>query len=251
MNKLSLLSRLAAKDIKHNRKSSMYIVFVVASICLPMLVLLSLRDGYVVLFKDWLEKTSPAKQLGVNVKMGDSRMIDNNTLKKWNHDLNLDLVIPHIERTGFLPTKNGKNIRMDFISTLPGNPELKRLGTIKSDTKADFGIYLPDKLKENAKIDSLQTVEVIFDRGGSKKSLNLPILGYTLDKKNDAYLSLRIMQYYEKWTNGFGISDIKRGIQLPADRDRERALGNDSYRSLKLKKKKKKKKKKRYRFFFK
>ncbi|MEM9544483.1 MAG: FtsX-like permease family protein [Bacteroidota bacterium] len=226
--------KLAFKDLKHNRKSSLYIISVIAAICLPMIVLFSLRDGYVSLFKEWLEKTTPAKQLGINIKMGDTNKITNATIKQWNDSLDLKMVIPHIQRTGFLPRKKGSDLRMDFISTLEGNPEMKRLGMEKVGN-ADFGIYLPKEKKKELDIDTVNhLIKVIFDRGGRRKSINIPILGYFNSNQNDAYLSLRLMQYYEKWTNGYSINDNEMQIQLPADASRESALGDLVYDSINI-----------------
>lgn len=225
---------MAFKDLRHNRSSSLYIISVIASICLPMIVLFSLRDGYVELFKEWLEKTTPAKQLGVQVKSGDSRKITNETIREWNDSLKLNLVIPHIERTGFLPTKKGSNLRMDFVSTIQGNPEIERLGLIKV-SNAEHGIYLPENKKSEYIIDSVKnSVKVILERGDFRQSLHLPILGYTKDKKKDAYLSLRLMQYYEKWTFGHSINDEDLGISLPADNSTEADLPGLLFDSLTL-----------------
>lgn len=225
---------MAFKDLSHNKSSSLYITSVIASICLPMIVLFSLRDGYVELFKEWLEKTTPAKQLGVQVKSGDSSKITKETIKQWNDSLKLNLVVPHIERTGFIPTKKGSNLRMDFISTVEGNPELERLG-LRKTSEEKFGIYLPENKKSEYIIDSLEnTIKVILERGDFRQSLRLPILGYTQDKKKDAYLSLLLMQYYEKWTFGHSINDNEIGISLPADKSTEADLPGLLYDSLTL-----------------
>jgi ABC-type antimicrobial peptide transport system permease subunit len=234
MSKLGLIWKMAVKDIKHNRKSSLYIMSVIASICLPMIVLFSLRDGYVVLFKDWLEKTTPAKQLCVQVKSGDSHQISNSTIKTWNDSLKLQMVIPHIDRIGFFPRKKGSDLMMSFISTIEGNPELKRIGFEKI-SQGSHGIFVPKNRLNELVIDSLTNkVKVIFSSGSRKQSLYIPLLGVTSDKKKDVYLSLRLMQYYEKWSNGYSISDDSLDIYLPADRTRESELGKPLYDSITL-----------------
>lgn len=232
MSKISLIWKMALKDLWHNKQSSFYIISVIASICLPMIVLFSLRDGYVVLFKEWLEKTTPAKQLCVQVKSGDSHQISNSTIKEWNDSLHLKMVIPHIDRIGFFPRKNGPDLMMSFISTNEGNPELKRIG-FERTANGSVGIFVPKDRLDQLSIDSITNkIKIIFDSGKRKQSLDIPLLGVTFDKKNDAYLSLRLMQYYEKWSNGYSIADDSLGIYLPADESREDELGKPLYDSI-------------------
>ncbi len=235
MEKINLILKLAWKDLMHNSRSSTLIILVIGTICLPTIILLSLREGYVVLFKEWIERTTPAKQLDVNVNItqNEDLRIDAAMIQQWEQRKDVDLVIPHINFRTLIESPSGGMDYYKLISTIPGDPELKRLGSGgRFDLAAmkKCGLVISGEEFRLRGMEFGEKIGVILERGAQKRRIEVPVVDtiHVGKGKKMVFGSLKLLNHYDRWVKGYGVEDEQNKIFLPASNDREESLGSIS-----------------------
>lgn len=222
--------RQATKDIRHNFKSSSLIIMVVAVISLPTIILSSLRQGYVIVFQDWVDTATPAKQLDINVKTDqfEEGMITRGRIAEWKERMEIKEVVPHLRYGVEVEKESGGLVNFDLYSTIPTDPALGRLGVAPAFSEDDLEkcrVILPSKMLPELGFEKIpESIGLILSRGQSKQKINVEVAGTFPSKKKDIYASLILLQYIRNWTMGYAINDPGNGIHLPAGKGREEAL---------------------------
>lgn len=222
---------LAQKDILHNYFSSVLIVLVIASICLPMLILTSLREGYVEIMKEMIDDTPQAKRVDVLLSdvTNDSLFFNSKNLAEYTKQSFIEAAIPDRTKAVLIETKKGQEKRFELVSTTPNDPDLKRYGFTGDLTEGeDLAIVLhQDNISNILGMDSIpERIELIIERGDESYSLDCKILGTVSGgEEKKIYGSINMLNKLEQWTLGYG---VPAPYNLPAHINKEEAIGRFS-----------------------
>jgi len=224
---------LAFKDLAHHGLSTGLIVVVVALICLPLIIVSSLREGYVAILKNSIENSSQAKRIdiAVSIQRGEELYINSKRLAQFRAMKGVAEVVPQKSRTVYLLDANDNEIDFEMITTIPTDPDLKRFGFQGRFSQAEVDdltvIAREQDILEKLGLEKIpETLTVIVKRTvqGRLESYVLPckVIG-TLQggPPNRLYVPLGVGNQLERWTLGFGVPELK----LPPAPNREQALG--------------------------
>ena len=224
--------RLARKDLEYHRTSTLLIVLVIALICLPLVIVSALREGYVAILKRSIESSTQATRIDIAVDTRRAQALyitpeQIETLKKNPHILE---VVPHKFRTVFLHDNNQNEIDFEMTTTIPGDPDLVRWG-FSGDFTGEWSdpaviISKTDLQKRLGRDKPPESLEIIVRRTINGRleayALDCPVIGTLEDgPPNRLYVPLAMGNKLERWTLGYGITDYG----LPPGPNREEALG--------------------------
>ncbi|MCO6493308.1 MAG: FtsX-like permease family protein [Phaeodactylibacter sp.] len=196
-----------------------------------MIILASLREGYVVVFKNWIEKSSQAKRIDIIVKDtgNDSLFITHSMIDTWKANSRIDEIIPNRTRPVRVINAEGGEQYCELISTLPGDPDLKRYGFQgQYGEREDNALSLIIREEDLRKMgyDSTQIeLTLVVKRSNEAYPLDFKIIG-TIDggEPDKMYAPLAVLNYLEQWILGYGVDAPQMGIKLPPSASREEAL---------------------------
>lgn len=148
LNQRFLSLQIAWKELLHNGVSSTLIVLVIAAICLPLLILTSLKEGYLEILKDNFYKSNQATRIDIlaTSDLLDEQKITEGRIDTFSQITGVKAVVPsrsHKVYT-FGEGGDGDEEMFDAITTVPNDPDLERFGL-----EGQFG---------QAEVDAIKTV---------------------------------------------------------------------------------------------
>ena len=226
--------QLALKDLRHNRISTTLIILVIAAICLPLLIVASLREGYIGLLKQSIESSTQAKRIDIAASTihAQKQYINDSVLVAFKSLSGIEEIVPQKERTVyFLSNKSYNQVDFGAITTIPSDPDLKRYGFSGKFDSSDvnrLGVIVrkADIIKDLGLETVPDSLSLIVTRSveGNLESFFLPckVLG-TLEggSARKVYIPVPMANKLERWTLGFAVKEYG----LPPAPNREQALG--------------------------
>ena len=230
---LSLIE-LALKDLWHNKITTLSLVAVVCFVCLPLLILTTLKDRYLDILINSLETEFNAKKIEfVKLLYQNSEVeITENFLHELSKMSMVDIANPTINLT--IKIRDTKGIFHDFTAenTIPNDPDLERGEFSGNFTHNDyFAIILNDRHKAffgDISINDSITFYLTRTLAGKTESypIRCRIAGFL--KSGDARkfrLPQALMDDLYSWSRGYGVPKLN----LPASEDQENILGPITY----------------------
>jgi ABC-type lipoprotein release transport system permease subunit len=223
--------RLALKDLFHNAVSTILIVLVIGAICLPLLIVSSLREGYMSILKRSIENSTQAKRIDIAATptIAQQQYMTDSVLERFRKLPGVVEVVPQKSRTVYILDKDNNQVDFEAITTIPTDPDLKRFGFAgKFDDSKELAVVIRERealqdLGFEAVPDMLNVV-VTRTVKGRVESYFLPckVLGTTTGgPSRKVYVTVPMAKKLERWTLGFGVPEY----ELPPAPDREEALG--------------------------
>jgi ABC-type lipoprotein release transport system permease subunit len=215
---------LAIKDVFRLRNASQLQVIIIAGICLPILLLLGLKNGHVADLREDLITSPVGRQIVFwSAKQGD--FLTKEVLTDICGSIpNVALVIPESQKLVFIESKGGDDSSsgqstLTLYSTLPGDPILKQFGAEIGNTTQNLDA-LPLILSEHAastlELETGNTVSVTIKRrlGAEEQdhTLDFRITGIVASGDESGgfvgFTHLDVMVWLEKYGAGEAVPEL-------------------------------------------
>ncbi|MEZ6044049.1 MAG: FtsX-like permease family protein [Planctomycetaceae bacterium] len=218
--RFSLYNSLTMKDIHRLWPSVQHHMIIVAGICLPILLLLGLRNGHVAkLREDLLESPSGRQVVFWAGQQGD--LMTDSTIEEFEKVLpQVEIIIPEIQRLVRLESTSSSKDVVDnatLYSTRPQDPILSQSNTSISTTGADE-IILLESLADALQVKSGGEVRAVIERveEGSTKAVSLPlkvksIIPSSQNSENNyvGYVDSSLLKLMEQYILGYQVAKYK------------------------------------------
>ena len=223
--KISLYVSLALKDVFRLWSATQLQVVIIAGICLPILILLGLKNGMVASMRETL-LTSPVGRQVLFWSSQSGELLSEAVIAEISHGLpSTELIIPESQRVVFLkPTVAMANtsqvgqiaepVPVTLYSTLAGDPILRQFGADVLSGDA-MELVLSESLVEahGLNVGDTVSVEIMRQLGNERQSHQLQFLlkgvlpsGKTGEAAAIGYAGLSIMKMLERYGTGAAIS---------------------------------------------
>lgn len=220
MKNLSLYFDLAVKDVFRLWSATQLQVIIVAGICLPILLLIGLKNGHVAELRKELLTSPVGRQVIFWSSQSGDLLTDEVLTGIENSVTNTALIIPESQRLVFLlPAESGESsdegVPLTLYSTMAGDPIL---GQFDADKIRDSfrEIVLASNIAEQAGLvigDSIQ-IRLVRRRDGEEESHLVPlkivgILPASDEQKNIGYADISLMKMLETYGTGSSVPELE------------------------------------------
>ena len=127
---LSNTVRLSWKEFIFYKSSSLVLILVICFVCLPLLILVTLKENYIKYMLSDLEKKSMATR--IEVLVGSAGVSDFRINQQWVDKVSeredVTIAIPHRTRTVLIMDVDGELVDFEAVSTVRDDPDLKKYG---------------------------------------------------------------------------------------------------------------------------
>jgi len=226
--------KLAFAELRHYRLSSLFITLVVAAICLPLIFVASLKEGYISLISDKIESSTQALRIDIAVRNAAStdQFLTDSLINEYRNLEGVTEVVPQKTRTIGVLAQDFSQQDFGLSTTIKTDPDLARFnfeGTLDSlDSGEGLNVIMNKKdLLEELKFDSIpNTVYLTLSRtvNGRREdfSLECNLIG-TIEggPTNTVFVPVMMGKRLERWTLGFRVKEYG----LPAAPNNEESLG--------------------------
>lgn len=230
MPRIRFYTTLALKDVFRLWSATQLQVIIISGICLPILILLGLKNGHVTQLREELATSPTGRQvIFYSAQAGD--MLSEDVLTDIKEEVeNAELIIPESQRLVFLsasPEENDKGttsevekevtdeaeLPLTLYSTLPGDPLLAQFG-IDSIDDTSLEIVISESLAESVAVTSGDNVSVEIRRqlGSDREShrLQFKVAGVMPSERAGGgsgvgYAHLNVMKLLERYGSGASI----------------------------------------------
>ena len=220
MKNLSLYFDLAVKDVFRLWSATQLQVIIVAGICLPILLLIGLKNGHVAELRKELLTSPVGRQVIFWSSQSGDLLTDEVLTGIENSVTNTALIIPESQRLVFLlPAESGESsdegVPLTLYSTMAGDPILGQFGADKiRDSFRE--IVLASNIAEQAGLvigDSVQ-IRLVRRRAGEEESHLVPlkivgILPASDEQKNIGYADISLMKMLETYGTGSSVPQLE------------------------------------------
>jgi len=225
--------QLASNELRHNWVSSLLIIIVVAAICVPMLIVASLKEGYIDILINEFERSSQAKRIDIVVSSGSrtEQYITDSLLAVFQQQPGIAAVVPEKRRPVYAWGADGQEEAYDAITTTPDDPDLKRYGftgTLNQQAIDDeLSVIIHTAHIEQLGFDSLpDSLNLLVKRKRNTYVLPCKVLGsINGGSSRNIYIPVTLGKKLERWSLGFGVALGSKGTTLPSGANIEEALG--------------------------
>ena len=122
--------RLSWKEFIFYKESSISLILVICFVCLPLLILVTLKENYIGYMRAKMLETSMATR--IEVLVGSAGVSDFRINQQWVDKVSrredVQIAIPHRTRTILIQDNNGELVDFEAVSTVRNDPDLKRYG---------------------------------------------------------------------------------------------------------------------------
>lgn len=219
---------LAVKDLVFNRNSSLLLIIIICFVCLPLLLLGTLKERYIQFLRNDIEMNTQAKRIEVvipNAGSSDVRM-DNKWIEMVKQRSDVETVIPHRVRTIFIQNQDSDLIDFDAVSTQPHDPDLRRYGFQGEFPNHKRAIILHERhIRDLGISGKKKTISLIVSRTNEFEEEQFVIECELIGLVNSGdqrvvYIPLQLAEDLEQWRKGYAVPDLN----LPGNESREKAL---------------------------
>ena len=225
MNHFFLYSRLTCLDVARLWSTVQHHVIIVAGICLPILLLLGLKNGHVAeLRKDLLQ--SPTGRQVVFWAGQSGKLMDMSVIQEYKRTFpQADVFIPEIQRSVSLRTAgtgaSGRSVgSVTLYSTVPGDPILGQmnLDIQKSGEKTHTDIVVSQSVVDKLKVkvgDTVTATVARSNKSGLEETGELPlrVMGIIPDGDEQSsytgFASVELLLEMEAFVQGDAVARYK------------------------------------------
>ena len=213
---------LAIKDVFRLWSASQLQVIIIAGICLPILLLLGLKNGHVADLREDLV-TSPVGRQIIFWSAKQGEFLTKEVLRDIQGSLpNVSLIIPESQKLVFIERSEGQDSSegsspLTLYSTLPGDPILEQFGAeIGSAAPGVRPLILSEPtaraLHKNIGDTATLTIKRRFGAEDQEHSLDFKVVGTVASGgESDGFVGfthLDIMTYLEKYGSGEAVPEL-------------------------------------------
>jgi putative ABC transport system permease protein len=127
---LSNTIRLSWKEFIFYKNSSLLLILVICFVCLPLLILVTLKENYIEYMRKKMMENSMATR--IEVVCGDAGVSDFRINQLWVDKVSereeVKITIPHRTRTVLIQDSDGELVDFEAVSTVRDDPDLKKNG---------------------------------------------------------------------------------------------------------------------------
>ena len=228
--------QLAWKELQHNSTSTRLIILVVAAICLPLLIVSSIKEGYVNIIKDKIIGTTQALRIDVSVSSASDvkNYFTAERLDSLRKNPQVEEIVPQrTSRTVYVLDKDNQESQYEMKTSIPTDPDLEKFGFEgvfdESAVTRELSVIVHEDDLKNIAFDSVnQILNVIMKRDYTGYVLPCKIIGtLTSGPTGTLYIPLPMDDKLERWTLGFAVTfgNVEPQVNLPSSEDQKEALG--------------------------
>ena len=220
MSKLGTYTRISLLDLVRLWRSTQHHVIIVAGICLPLLLLLGIKSGFIDEMREELLASPQGREITFWAMASDQFLRADN-LGKLEQDIkDISLLIPEIQRLVRLSNANSEEIfDVTLVPTTPDDPLLTFAG-VDLPEPGERQIVLTKTLAEklNAEVGSYVTIQVArkTDAGRESHAIELVLVTSIYDSGDNAgdigYCDIGLIDEIELYVQGFAADTL----ELPA-----------------------------------
>lgn len=247
MPKVSLYISMAAKDVFRLWSATQLQVIIISGICLPILLLLGLKNGHVAELREELA-TSPTGRQVIFWAARDGDLLSDDVIDRIDTSIdNVDVIIPESQKLIFAqsptdaapdgeqPTSSGAELSLTLYSSLPGDPLLQQFG-IENISGDELEIVLSQTAAEDAgvEVEDMLSVRVSRRLGADSEDhfLEFKVIGVMPSREQGrgqsiGYSHLSTLEKLDAYTAG----DAVESLGIPAMKGRK---ATDLYESMLL-----------------
>ena len=225
MGQIRLYAILAMKDVFRLWGATQLQVIIISGICLPILILLGLKNGHVAELREELV-TSPVGRQVIFWSSQKGELLSESTIADIQNSLpSAQLIIPESQRVVFLkstggaaaqtapPGESAEPVPITLYSTKPGDPILGQFGADVLAGK-ELECVLAQSLADTheLKVGEMVTLEILRQLGGERQAHQLQFRlkgllpsGKVGDQAAIGYADLSVMQELERYGTGAAI----------------------------------------------
>jgi|GEM_PF-4450683 len=230
-NNYILAFSIAIKELFYNKLSTSLIILVVASICLPLILLTSIKEGYVEHMRNNILDATDA--LRVDVSVYDSNnyeaFFNKNKLASFRMNKHISEIVPsRSPRDIKIINKKGNTSDFQMLATQPTDPELNRKGFKgkfgDEEIARELNIIIHDEDLKELQYDTVNNKIQIAIKG---RIIPCNIMGtFSKGKTGTVYIPLSMEDKLERWAVGFSVvfDKVTPPVTLPSSKDKEDAL---------------------------
>ncbi len=204
------VARLALKDVLHEWRMSLCVIFAVAAIATPLLLFFGLKSGVIETLKDRM-LSNPAT---VELISATERRLDADWFARTRADPKVAFVIPRTRRLAasaeFINLRGGAQARrsLDLYPSAPGDPLLEHYGVA---APGPDNCVLTAEAGRRLKVAAGATVvvEISRERGAQKVRRELTVAGILPEAAGTvaaAYITLPELEEIESYKDGLAVS---------------------------------------------
>ncbi|WP_372717707.1 ABC transporter permease [Novipirellula sp.] len=216
MKRLTLYNSLTALDVVRLWQSVQHHVIIVAGICLPILLLLGLRNGHLADLREELLKSPTGRQVVFwSGQHGELMTMD--AVEKYEKEIpGVEIVIPEIQRLVSLTSVSGetprKVDRATLYSTRPGDPILRQYG-VDPKGLGEREVALISSLAEELQVKVGDKVVATVERAreGIVETASLELMVGEIiartgaEQNNVGYVDVNMLAAMEQYVMGYQV----------------------------------------------
>lgn len=216
-----IYASLAVKDVFRLWSASQLQIIIVAGICLPILMLLGLKNGHVAELREDLVTSPTGRQVIFwSAKNGD--FLSPEVLADLSSSIsNVQVIIPESQRVVFVggdgTSGDGEKSSLTLYGTLPGDPLLEQFGAdVGEFSEGPFPIILASSTAERLGLGVGDGVVVEIrrrvDREEQSHALSMSVSAVVPSSEESsgmvAFVHLRLMELLEVYGAGQAVSEL-------------------------------------------
>jgi len=223
-------TRLAASDLVRLWSTTQHHVIIVTGICLPILLLMGLKQGHVAKLREDL-LTSPTGRQVVFWSAQGGALLDEAAVEKLHQELpNVDVIIPETQRIVQLSrvpeneplgeeTGKASHVRLrseaiTLYSTRPGDPILGQAGGDVLEP-GERAIVLSQPVADSLNLTGGEPLRLTVERrrGGAYESASVDVGGkavvdFGTGSSAIGYADLQILDWLEQYVRGYRVDEL-------------------------------------------
>ncbi len=232
--------QVAWKELIHSSISTSLIILVTAAICLPILILTSLKEGYLDILKDNFYKSNQATRIDIlatNVNMEEQKITEAR-ISEYELVDGVKAVVPARSHKVYTYEEagDGEEVSFDAISTIPEDPDLERFsfnGTLDEEDIAYVKAIIMHK--EDVKVLGYDTIPAEIPIVVKRSTNNMGTRSYEIRCRLLGTVSgglrgrIYVPMTFDKEIELFQIGLSAPSLGLPADPSSEESLTEPKY----------------------
>jgi len=211
---------LAIQDLVRLWGSTQHHVIIVAGICLPILLLLGLKQGHVADLRSELLTSASGRQV-VFWSAQHGELMTREVIERMQQEIPaVELIIPETQRLVTLAAPQAddssapRTQSVTLYATREGDPVLAQLeGDVL--TPGELAVVLPDSVTAALGVDRGDEITLTVDRqrAGAEGSASVSVVVKAVipagpDKSPIGYADLRLLDWLEQYVRGFRVAEL-------------------------------------------
>ncbi|MEK6238499.1 MAG: ABC transporter permease [Planctomycetales bacterium] len=228
-------TQLAVLDLFRLRSSTQHHVIIITGICLPILLLMGLKQGHIAELRQELVRSPTGRQVVFWSAQGGELLDDAGVASLQETLPKVDLIIPEVQRPVYLslPLAENAPIRISpaakmvtLYSTRPGDPILQQAGASSPD-QGELGLVLAKSVAESLEVAAGEELSLIVERttrdgleAATARVTVKSVVDFGGGQSSIGYAEIGLIDRLEQFIRGYQVAEFNWPPAGNAVRDR-------------------------------